>query len=199
MGKQQHSDKRGHSKKSKMRNKLGKAPGTITYMGSRENSISSLDVIAYSEEELEEYSPEKIGSLLDETETKVKWINLIGLSDVKFIGKLGKVFHLNPLVLEDAVHTDQRPKIDEYDSYIFGVFKMMYLDNEQHLVVEHMALVLFEKQVLVFQELKDDVFEAVRQRIRTKSGHVRSKGGRLFIFCSFGCGNRPLFCGPGIY
>lgn len=182
MSKHQHFERRGRSKKSKMDHKLGKAPGTIIYMGSREDSVSSLYVIAYSEEELEEYSPEKIGSLTEEKDSKVEWINLVGLSDVNFIGKLGKAFHLNPLVLEDAVHTDQRPKIDEYESYIFGVFKMMYLDKEQHLVVEHMAMALFEKQVLVFQELKEDVFETVRQRIRTKSGHVRSRGADYLFF-----------------
>jgi magnesium transporter len=151
-------------------------------MGNRENAISSLDVIAYDEDSYEEYSPVKVDTLLTENETQVKWVNLVGLSDASFIEKLGKVFQLNPLSLEDAVHTEQRPKIDEYDTYIFGVFKMMYLDEQQNVVTEHMAITLFDKQVLVFQELQDDVFEAVRLRIKNKSGRIRTRGADYLFF-----------------
>ena len=169
-------------KKPKIHKKLGKAPGSIIYMGNRENAISSLDVIAYDEDSYEEYSPVKVDTLLTENETQVKWVNLVGLSDASFIEKLGKVFQLNPLSLEDAVHTEQRPKIDEYDTYIFGVFKMMYLDEQQNVVTEHMAITLFDKQVLVFQELQDDVFEAVRLRIKNKSGRIRTRGADYLFF-----------------
>ncbi len=169
-------------KKSKIRKKLGKAPGTITYTGNRDNSISTLDVISYSPDTLEEYSPVHIETLLEEKNDEIKWINLVGLSDEVYIEKLGKVFQLNPLTLEDAVHTDQRPKIDEYDHYIFGVFKMMYLDEEQKIVVEHVAITLFEKEILVFQELNQDVFDGVRQRLRGKLGRIRSRGADYLFF-----------------
>ena len=148
-----------HKKRSKIHKKLGKAPGTITYTGNRDNSISTLDVIAYSEDSVDEYSPVNVETLLEDNNDQIKWVNLVGLSDEGFIEKLGKAFQLNPLTLEDAVHTEQRPKIDEYDHYIFGVFKMMYLDEEQRIVVEHIAITLLDKEVLVFQELNQDVFD----------------------------------------
>ncbi|QBA64201.1 magnesium/cobalt transporter CorA [Muriicola soli] len=169
-------------KKFKIHKKVGKAPGTITYMGNRENAISSLDVIAYKDEYAEEYSPVKIETLNEYKEGEVKWINLVGLSDEGFITSLGKLFELNSLVLEDAVHTEQRPKVDEYDNYIFGVFKMIYLDDDQNIIIEHVALVLFENLVLVFQELKDDVFNSVRQRILGKQGRIRSRGADYLYF-----------------
>lgn len=173
---------KNHKKKFKSHKKIGKAPGTITYMGSRENAISTLDVIAYSEEYAEEYSPVKIESLLEHKEKEVKWINLAGLSDEEFISSLGKLFQLNTLVLEDAVHTEQRPKIDEYEDYIFGVFKMIYLDDQQNIIIEHVALTLFKNYVLVFQELKEDVFNSVRQRIIGKHGRIRSRGADYLFF-----------------
>ncbi len=182
MAKMQLPIKLLHKKRSKIHKKLGKAPGTITYMGDRDNSISTLDVIAYTEDSVDEYSPVNVEKLLEEKSDEIKWINLIGLSDESFIEKLGKAFNLNPLVLEDAVHTDQRPKIDEYDTYIFGVFKMIYLDAEQQIVVEHVAITLFLKEVLVFQELKEDVFDSVRQRLRGKSGRIRSRGADYLFF-----------------
>ncbi len=181
--KQKRTSGKARSKKaSKMHRKIGKSPGTITYMGTRENAISSLDVIAYTEEDIQEYSPVNIEALLDKDDEHVQWINLVGLSDEAFITQLGKAFQLNPLVLEDAVHTTQRPKLDEYENYIFGVFKMLYLNQEQNVVVEHLAMALFEKKVLVFQELKDDVFDGVRHRIRTKTGRIRTKQADYLFF-----------------
>lgn len=171
-----------NKKRSKIQKKLGKAPGTITYMGNRDNTISTLEVIAFSEDSLEEYSPVNVETLLEEKSDEIKWINLAGLSDEGFIEKLGKVFQLNPLTLEDAVHTEQRPKIDEYDTYIFGVFKMMYLDEQQRIVVEHIAITLFDKEILVFQELNQDVFDPVRQRLRGKLGRIRSRGADYLFF-----------------
>ncbi|WP_297762419.1 magnesium/cobalt transporter CorA [uncultured Muriicola sp.] len=171
-----------HKKKSKIHKKLGKAPGTITYTGNRDNSISTLDVIAYSEDSLDEYSPVNVETLLEDNNDQIKWVNLVGLSDEGFIEKLGKAFQLNPLSLEDAVHTEQRPKIDEYDHYIFGVFKMMYLDEEQRIVVEHVAITLLDKEVLVFQEINQDVFDGVRQRLRGKLGRIRSRGADYLFF-----------------
>ncbi len=171
-----------HKKKFKILKKVGKAPGTITYLGHREDAVSSLDVIAYTTEQIEQYSPVQIDSLLDKRGEDVKWINLVGLSDESFVEKLGKAFELNPLVLEDAVHTDQRPKIDEYDDYIFGVFKMIYLDEQQNIVVEHVALALFRSEVLVFQELKEDVFGSVRERLLGKLGRIRSRGADYLFF-----------------
>jgi magnesium transporter len=171
-----------NKKKSKIHKKIGKAPGTITYTGNRENTRSTLDVISYSLDMLEEYSPVQVETLLEEKGDEIKWINLVGLSDEGFIEKLGKVFQLNPLTLEDAVHTEQRPKIDEYDHYIFGVFKMIYLDEEQRIVVEHVAITLFDKEILVFQELNQDVFDGVRQRLRGKLGRIRSRGADYLFF-----------------
>ena len=171
-----------NKKKSKIQKKLGKAPGTITYMGDRDNSVSTLDVIAYSDDTLDEYSPVNVETLLEDARDQVKWINLVGLSDEVFIEKLGKLFQLNSLVLEDAVHTEQRPKIDEYDTYIFGVFKMLYLNSEQRIVTEHVAITLFKKEVLVFQELNEDVFDGVRQRLRGHLGRIRSKGADYLFF-----------------
>ena len=171
-----------NKKKSRIHKKLGKAPGTITYMGDRDNSISTLDVIAYTDDSLEEYSPVNVNTLLEDKIDQIKWINLVGLSDEGYIEKLGKVFQLNSLVLEDAIQTEQRPKIDEYETYIFGVFKMLYLDEGQNVITEHVAITLFKNEVLVFQELTKDVFDGVRQRLRGHQGRIRGKGADYLFF-----------------
>ncbi len=168
---------------SRANKKVGKAPGTITYLGYREKTGSVLHVINYNESSLDESYPKSIEDILKAKKTKqTTWIDVVGISDEKFIGNLGESLGLNSLVLEDAVNTQQRPKVDEYENHIFGVFKMLYLDEDKELVSEHVALVLFKDSVLVFQELEEDVFDGVRSRLKSKANRIRSKGADYLFF-----------------
>ncbi len=170
-------------KTSTLHKKMGKAPGTVTYMGQRENTATLVSIINYSQDVYDVALPntfEDIVKLKNRSETS--WIDVIGISDEQYIDNLGKHFGLNSLVLEDAVNPQQRPKIDEYEDYIFGVFKMLYLDENQEIVSEHLALTLLDTSVLVFQELKDDVFNGVRERIKLKSGRIRTRGADYLYF-----------------
>ncbi|MDO6517916.1 magnesium/cobalt transporter CorA [Zobellia uliginosa] len=170
-------------KASKFQKKMGKAPGTITYMGRREGGVSVVNILKYNENTISEQVPGDIDAIVAHKELpEISWIDIVGISDEGFIDKVGKRFGLNSLVLEDVVDTHQRPKIDDYEDYIFGVFKMLYVNKEQEIVYEHVAMVLLESSVLVFQEMDDDVFKGVRQRIMNKSGRIRTRGADYLFF-----------------
>lgn len=168
---------------SRVHAKMGKAPGTISYLGSKAKTASRVYATLYGNDIFEEEEPIDIGHILDiRASQKTAWINVIGINDEAFIEALGTKFGLNSLVLEDAINTEQRPKIDEYDDYIFGVFRMLYLSREQEIVGEHVALVLMDNTVLVFQEVEDDVFDGVRNRLKEKTGRIRSRGADYLFF-----------------
>ena len=169
---------------SKFHRKRGKAPGTVTYVGLREKQPSQVHIIAYNEEEQKSYEPQTMQEIAGFKESDhISWVDIAGLSDEKYIERLGKQLHLNPLILEDTVNVNQRPKLDEYDDYIFGVFKMLYLDEDDKIMMEHVAMVLIEDAVLVFQEVPlKDVFEGVRERIRTKTGRIRKADADYLFF-----------------
>ncbi|QCW99837.1 magnesium/cobalt transporter CorA [Aggregatimonas sangjinii] len=169
---------------SKFSKKRGKAPGTVTYVGTREKQVAEVQIVAYNEQEQRSYKPHTLEEIINFKKSgHISWIDIAGLSDEQYIEQLGKQLNLNPLILEDTVNVNQRPKIDEYDDYIFGVFKMLYLDKNDKIVTEHMAMVLVEDAVLVFQEEPlDDVFDGVRERIRTKTGRVRFAGADYLFF-----------------
>jgi len=177
-----------HKKTSTRHIKTGKSPGTVTYFGSREGAKSVVNVMEYNEQDIKEstidvYAPSNFNKIIaHKTSSSISWINIIGISDEKFIEDLGNAFSLNPLSTEDAVNTHQRPKIDEYDNYIFGTFKMLYLDESNELVNEHVAIVLMENTVLLLQEMPDDVFKSVRERARTESGRIRTKKADYLFF-----------------
>ncbi len=169
-------------KPKQRRRKIGKAPGTITYLGERSDGPTVLGLIAYNEDTYEvksDLSPEDLEKLPD---GMTGLINVVGLSDESTMTRLGQLADLNALTVEDIVNTEQRPKIDEYEDYIFGVFKMLYLSEEKRIVKEHVALVLRENRVYVFQEIQADVFDGVRHRLETHSGRIRSRGADYLFF-----------------
>jgi magnesium transporter len=49
------------------------------------------------------------------------WLDLTSPSDEE-IKRLGEMLNFHPLAIEDTLHFGQRPKLDEYDGYVFMVF-----------------------------------------------------------------------------
>lgn len=183
MAKKKLSFKSNQKKKSKLHRKTGKAPGTVTYMGKREGVASKVTIINYNKSDYEVHKADSVEATIKHQKSDMlQWVDVVGISDEMFVENLGTYYGLGALVLEDAVNTQQRPKIDEYENYIFGVFQMLYINDDNELIAEHVALALVEKGVLVFQELDDDVFAGVRDRIKNKAGRIRNKGSDYLFF-----------------
>ncbi|GMN08835.1 magnesium/cobalt transporter CorA [Croceitalea sp. MTPC9] len=170
--------KKTHRSKSK----LGKAPGAINYIGNRKKQITTITTINYNNEEYFTENPIKENIKSNLSDKFTSFIDVVGLTDEAAIASIGQQFDLNNLLLEDLVDTLQRPKIDEYEDYVFGVFKMLYINGEGQLIIEHVALTLFENCVLIFQETDDDVFGEVIKRIENKYGRIRSRGADYLFF-----------------
>jgi len=108
----------------------------------------------------------------------VTWINVEGVHQIEVIEKLGHCFGLHPLVLEDILNTDQRPKMEVYGDYIYIVLKMLYEgDGNRPIEAEQVSLILGSNFVISFQEGKEgDVFNPVRERLRAGKGLIRKVG-----------------------
>lgn len=168
----------------RMSKKLGLPPGTIISAGTENNPVR-MRIIDYSEtafSEKEIARPEECFPL-KETPT-VSWINVDGLQNVTIIEKIGKHFAIHPLVLEDIVHVSQRPKCEDFDSYLFIVIKMLsYDDEERHLQTEQVSFIVGANYVLSFQEREGDVFNMIRDRIRQAKGRIRKMGADYLAYC----------------
>jgi magnesium transporter len=101
-----------------------------------------------------------------------------GVHQVEVVEKLGNCFGLHALVLEDILNTDQRPKMEVYGDYIYIVLKMLYGGDVNHpMETEQVSLILGLNFVISFQEGKEgDVFDPVRERIRSGKGLIRKMG-----------------------
>ena len=176
------------------KNVLGQIPGSVIYTGTKDNQKLFIESFDYNKEKCNEKT---LNSVQESFEYKltdsITWINLNGLNHVGEIEKLGEHYDLHPLVLEDIVNISQRPKIDEYDNYLFVVLKMLYYDADEKIVSEQVSFVLGKNYVLSFQESEGDVFNSVRNRIRQAKGRVRYLASRLFTVCINRCCCRSLF------
>ncbi|MBU0465566.1 MAG: magnesium/cobalt transporter CorA [Proteobacteria bacterium] len=156
----------------------GQSPGALIFIGDQKVDSVKTRVIDYDLSILtdQELLDIKDGSHFKKTET-VTWININGLHNIEFIGEVGRVFDLHPLVLEDILNTGQRPKTEEFDSYIFIVLKMIRFDKETEMIInEQLSIILGENFLLTFQEQPGDVFEPVRERIRKQKSRIRGSG-----------------------
>lgn len=163
---------KGHSKKA------GLPPGTLVHVGEKRVEAVRISYIDYDEQSIEEKQVSSIEQCFPFKSTPtVTWINIDGLHEVEVIEKLGTQFELHPLILEDILHTTQRPKFEDFEKYFFVVLKMLsYDDVNQTVEQEQVSLVLSENFVISFQERVGDVFDAVRDRIRNSKGRIRKMG-----------------------
>ena len=168
-------------KKSK---KAGLPPGTLVHIGKKRMEKVKITIIDYDEEHLQEKDAKSIKECFPyKDKPSVTWINVDGLHEIKVIEEIGKHFNLHPLILEDIVDTDQRPKIKDFKDYIFIILKMLYYDKKDNEIqVEQVSLILGKNYVISFQEREGDVFNSIRERIRNNIGRIRKAGADYLIY-----------------
>lgn len=159
------------------------SPGTVNYTGKKSITKTQLDIIDYSKEHYERFETHTIEDAFTfEDANHITWINVNGLNNTDDIISLGTHFDLHPLIQEDIVTTNQRPKIEEYDDYLFLVFKMLHYDEQEHLTNEHVSMVMGKDYVITFQEAEGDVFGDLRERLEHGKGRIREVGADYLMF-----------------
>lgn len=157
------------------RKKHGLPPGSLVFLGEEKTQPVRLHVIDYDGEAFSEYQPGSVEALaaLRHSGT-VSWIDVDGVHDVEIIRRLGELFEIHPLVLEDIVSVGQRPKLEEFDGYLFLVLKMhSYEAASRQVQSEQVAFVVGPTWILSFHEDPGDIFDGIRERLRTHQGRLR--------------------------
>uniref|UniRef100_UPI0032177A0C magnesium/cobalt transporter CorA n=1 Tax=uncultured Draconibacterium sp. TaxID=1573823 RepID=UPI0032177A0C len=155
----------------------GQAPGSLVFIGNQKMEAPVIQIMRYDADNLVEKSVASIEEAYSMLEPSgVNWINIYGLHDMELIEKIGKLFRISSMVLEDIVNTDQRPKYEddeEFDGFILKMLREDKKDNRIH--AEQISIILGENYVLTLQERVGDVFAPVRERIRNSRGRIRLK------------------------
>jgi magnesium transporter len=162
----------------KVQKKAALPPGTIEYVGERRTERVRITVFDFDGTRLEERELASVDECLPYRDTpRVSWINIDGLRDTASLEKLGAHFGLHPLVLEDIAHTHQRPKVEDHQDYLYIVLKMLeYPEGQAEVSSDQVSIILGSNFVLSFQERAGDVWDPIRERIRTGAGRIRHAG-----------------------
>ena len=158
--------------------KAGLPPGTLVHIGEKKSETPKITIMDYDESSFQEKEIKTIEEcLLFKDKPTVTWINVDGLHQVEILEKIGECYGFHPLVLEDILNTDQRPKMEDYGDYIYIVLKMLDQGNKNNeIVMEQISLILGPNFVISFQEKEGDVFDPIRERIRNDKGRIRKMG-----------------------
>ena len=158
--------------------KAGMSPGVVVHVGEQKIETARITLMAYDQTRLEEKQLKRIEDCFAYKDTPpVSWINIDGLHEVELIEKIGTHFNIHPLTQEDIVNTGQRPKVEDFEEYIYLVFKMLKFDETiGHTTSEQVSLIVGPHYLLSFQETEGDVFNSVRERIRKGRIHIRKSG-----------------------
>ncbi len=155
---------------------IGKAPGSLIHIGKQKMDKSRVRYIKYNEDEITEGELANYSNLNELTGSEhVTWINIDGLHDIELMKTIKESFDIQALTMEDILNTDQRPIIIESENHLVIILKVIFFNEEQSLQAEQISFILGENYVLTIQERVGDYFEPVRERIRNKSGKIRSR------------------------
>lgn len=161
----------------------GDLPGTLDI--DPESPEPVIVLIDYNEEkairqELE--TPEDCTPHLDSE--SVSWVDVKGLGSEDVLQRLGNVFSLHPLVLEDIVNVPQRPKVEEYENQLLIIARMVTLhEDDKTFESEQVSFILGKHYLLsVQEEPRYDCFSPIRDRIRTCKGAIRKHGADYLVY-----------------
>lgn len=158
--------------------KAGQPPGTLVYTGEK-TGTPVITVLTYTETEVHEKTSSKLQDCLQpDNITATTWVNIEGLQDISLIEEIAKRFNLHPLTVEDILNVEQRPKVEEFDGYIFITLKALALNPKTNNFNTHqISLVLGKNYVLTFHELDTTRFDDIRKRMQaTSNQRLRHQG-----------------------
>jgi magnesium transporter len=158
--------------------KTGLPAGSLVHLGERKTERAVITLIEYGPELLQETHFDSVADCAACAPKLPKvWLNVHGLHEPEVMAEIGRHFKLHPLVLEDILNTDQRPKVDDYGDYLFLVARFFDHDAVNLTVTsEQVSFVIGHDFVLTFQERPTGRFDPVREWLRTDKGRIRQLG-----------------------
>lgn len=158
--------------------KVGMAPGSLVHVGERRTDQPNITLFEFDADSLLEKRFKSLAESREHGRGKgTLWLNVHGLHEPEVMAEIGRRFGLHPLVLEDILNTDQRPKVDDYGDYLYIVARFFDYDTATGAIAsDQVSIVLGADFVLTFQERPTGCFDPLRERLRGDKGQIRRLG-----------------------
>lgn len=161
----------------------GLPPGQLVHLGEKLTDKSEIELIKYDLKNHEEIVTKSTAEVIENIRAdQVNWINIDGLHNIKLIKEIGEHYDISSLVLEDVLNPDQRPKVEDYDDYLFLTLKTLNTLNNEAIVYEQMSFILGKNYLISFQEKEGDLFDGFRKRLKSDPNSKARKNSVDFLF-----------------
>lgn len=172
------------NEKRKRSEKAGLPPGTLMHIGQRKTETVRISVTEYDEDSFAEKEAPNIEACFPLKEgSTITWISIDGIHDVEVIEKLGTALNLHPLLLEDILNTEQRPKLEDYGDYLYIVLKIVsFTRSPADVKTEQVSIILGPRFVLSLQEQPTGLYTPIQERLRTAKGRIRKMGADFLAY-----------------
>lgn len=154
----------------------GTAPGSLIFIGQQKMQDIKIKAIQYSKDELKILRPTTFSNIKSCLSDKhVTWISLYGLHNTDYIKEMGDVFQIPPLILEDILNTDERPKFDEDDKHIFIIIKSLFFHSDLNKVqIDQISIILGANYLITIQENDFPYFADIDKRLESGTSKIRT-------------------------
>jgi magnesium transporter len=174
------------NKRQKKALRASKKTGNTPVNPPRRKEDCPIEIMEYNAEEFKEHRVQNLteynfAHLADIEEGITRWINIDEKYTEEILNQIRDIFSIHPLTIENIVNDRPRAKVEEYDNYLYIAAKMIYY-SENQLVVEHMNFILGKNYVISFGEVRGDVFDPIRSRIRVQGTRQRRNGADYLLY-----------------
>jgi magnesium transporter len=154
---------------------IGARPGTLAIP--KGSPPPEIRLVEYDANEVVERGVVDVEALAAAREgDRSVWIDVHGLGDERVLRRIGELFAIHPLALEDAVNVPQRAGIKLYEGHQVMIARTPVLGDDGAIEVPQVCFVLGERHLITFQERSFGFFEPVRERLRAGIGPIRRLG-----------------------
>lgn len=163
---------------------IGKAPGTLTFIGHKKMEQPRFRLISFNENSFAEVEFPTFDELFKSMDNNLNhWINIDGIHDPDIVSQICNQFDLSPLVQEDIVNTDQRPKLIEDGEKIILFLKILeFNEAKRSLSSDQITLIMGKNIIITFQETVGEIFNPIRERLRQNKGKLRICGTDYLLY-----------------
>lgn len=158
------------------------------YIGDRPAQEMDLSVITFDSGSAQRTHLTNVNELPQyKNNSKIVWIDISGLKNVDAIKRLGEMYGIHPLTVEDILHTEEQPKIELFDNYRFFSLKTIQLNHFQNkekkqsrvlteYLIDQISIIIMKNVLITIQEIAGDPFDGIRKRILEDMGGIRKAG-----------------------
>jgi magnesium transporter len=150
----------------------------------------SVTCVDYSPEQVEVHEITEIDSFLAQHRpawSHVRWIDVVGLSQMDVIRAIAVKYQLHPLAVEDVLHTVERPKAEDFPGSgelpgrLFVVARAID-QREGRLHSDQVSMFLGRTTLLTFQDVHRSDLEPIRQRLKVEGSRLRQNDTSFLLY-----------------